>query len=540
MKIEDGDLKKIKLLDCTLRDGGYVNDWRFGRENIISVFERLVSSGMDIIEVGFLDQRIEFDNDRSIMPDTVSIDRLYGSVDKKNVMVVGMIDFGTCDLSHIQPCQESYLDGIRVIFKKHLMKEAIDFCTEIKKLGYQVFTQAVSITSYSDDELMDLIALVNELKPYAVSIVDTYGLLQQDNLLHYYELMDRHLLPEIGIGYHSHNNFQLAFSNCIDVMKRLGDRLMVIDGSLYGMGKSAGNAPTELLAMHMNERFGMKYDVNQLIEAIDGTIMKIYQQIPWGYNLLFYLAASNKCHPNYVQRLLNKHTLSIKSINEILDKIVPDKKLLYDQGYLEDLYCKYQKTECDDSISKERLHSLLKGKKILLLGPGRTVKTEIKKIRRYMEMETEVIPISINFVPDGLHVKYVFLSNSRRYIRLNIALKEEENRDIQVIATSNVTKTTEQFPFVLNNEALLDEEAEFMDNSFIMLLKVLAQMEVESVVCAGLDGYSFEKDNYANEDMEYWFAKRKAASLNQYVKEYLGRMSNLKIFFLTPTNYLDE
>lgn len=531
-------MDKIKLLDCTLRDGGYVNDWKFGKDNLVSIFERLVSSGLDIIEIGFLDQRRAFDHDRSIMPDSSCVEKIYGSVDKKGAMIVGMIDYGTCDAGYIQPCAESYLDGIRVIFKKHLMEEAIAFCGEMKQLGYQVFTQAVSITSYSDEELMQLIGLVNELKPYAVSMVDTYGLLQQDNLLHYYELLDRYLLPEIGIGYHSHNNFQLAFSNCIEMLKMSGERLMLVDGSLYGMGKSAGNAPIELLAMHMNERFGQKYDVNQLIEAIDGNIMKIYQQTPWGYNLFFYLAASNKCHPNYVQRLLNKHTLSIKSINEILERIEPDKKLMYDQEYLEELYCRYQKTECDDRASKEKLHTLLKGRNILLLGPGKTIKTETDKIKDYMEKKRDAIPVAINFVPENIPVKYVFLSNSRRYIRLNNALKEERNKGIQVIATSNVTKTTEQFPFVLNNEALLDETAEFMDNSFVMLLKVLSEMEVASVVCAGLDGYSSVEDNYANEDMEYWFAKRKAQSFNQYVREYLKKASDLKLSFLTKTNYL--
>ena len=186
----------------------------------------------------------------------------------------------------------------------------------------------------------------------------------------------------------------------------------------------------------------------------------------------------------------------------------------------------------------EKLHTLLKGRNILLLGPGKTIKTETDKIKDYMEKKRDAIPVAINFVPENIPVKYVFLSNSRRYIRLNNALKEERNKGIQVIATSNVTKTTEQFPFVLNNEALLDETAEFMDNSFVMLLKVLSEMEVASVVCAGLDGYSSVEDNYANEDMEYWFAKRKAQSFNQYVREYLKKASDLKLSFLTKTNYL--
>ena len=87
-------------------------------------------------------------------------------------MVVGMIDYGTCKLENIKPCSESFLDGIRVIFKKHLRKDALAYCAEIKKLGYKVFAQLVSVTTYEDDEMMDLIRLANEVKPYAVSMVD--------------------------------------------------------------------------------------------------------------------------------------------------------------------------------------------------------------------------------------------------------------------------------------------------------------------------------------------------------------------------------
>lgn len=162
-------MSEIKLLDCTLRDGGYVNDWRFGNANVVSIFERLADSKVDIIEIGFLDERRPFDIDRSIMPDSESADKLYGNLDSKGAMVVGMIDYGTCGIENISPCKDSCMDGIRVIFKKHLMHEAMSFCAQLKALGYNVFSQLVSITSYSDEELRELIGLVNEVKPYAIN-----------------------------------------------------------------------------------------------------------------------------------------------------------------------------------------------------------------------------------------------------------------------------------------------------------------------------------------------------------------------------------
>ncbi len=329
----------VVLLDCTLRDGGYNNDWCFGHDTLIGVFERIVSAGVDFLEVGFLDQRRPFDPDRSIFPDTASVAKVFGGLDRGRTKLVGMIDFGTCDISHVQPRAESCLDGIRVIFKKHLREPAMAFCRQLKDMGYIVFSQLVSITSYTDDELMDLIRLVNDVKPHAVSIVDTYGLLHKGNLFHYYEMLDRHVDRGVAVGYHSHNNFQLAYANSIELINRHRDRsrTLLCDGSLFGMGKGAGNAPIELLCMYMRDNFGKDYHVSQLLEAIDANIVPLYAKYHWGYSLKAFVAASNDCHPNYVSYLVDKKTLSIKSVNEILSRLQGDKKLLYDRDSIEQL-----------------------------------------------------------------------------------------------------------------------------------------------------------------------------------------------------------
>ena len=227
--------QKIQLLDCTLRDGGYVNDWRFGYANTVSMFERLIDAGVDIIEVGFLDDRRPFDIDRTIFPDTKSADRIYGSLDKKGAMVVGMINYGTCGIENLAPCAESFLDGIRVIFKKGKMRPAMQFCAQVKALGYRVFSQ-----------LMD-----------------------SEWMLHLYRLLDEHVDPRIGIGFHAHNNFQLAYANSLAFLRYTGRHDIVVDGTLYGMGKSAGNAPVELIAMTLNEQYGGKYSIDAMLEAIN-------------------------------------------------------------------------------------------------------------------------------------------------------------------------------------------------------------------------------------------------------------------------------
>ncbi len=533
-------MRELKLLDCTLRDGGFVNDWEFGHNNIISIFERLADAGIDIIEVGLIDERRKFDINRSIMPDTASIEKIYGLLDRKKSMVVGMIDYGTCDLKNIQPCKDSYLDGIRVIFKKHIREKAINFCSELMALGYKVFVQLVSVTSYSDKEMLDLISLANRIKPYAVSMVDTYGLMHQDNLKHYYELMDSGLDAEVGLGYHGHNNFQMGYANCIELLSSKTDRTIIVDGSIYGMGKSAGNAPVELIAMHMNQRYGKQYRISQLLEAIDANISNFYKPATWGYNMFYYLAASNDCHPEYVAYLMNKRTLSVKSVNEILGQMEGESRLLYNRDYIEQLYISYQENVVDDNKAISELKEALENRTILLLGPGLNILKQRDKITKFINERNPII-ISVNMIVEEIAPDYVFLSNAKRYVQMATALSQR-GRKYKIIATSNVTETNKQFDYVLNYSELLDRQAEIIDNSFVMLLKVMLRLKKKLVYLAGFDGYFGQhKKNYLYANMEYKFDKAQAGRLNRYVADVLRKMEpELKTVFVTDSLYLSD
>ena len=524
---------RIELLDCTLRDGGYVNDWEFGQDNIVTLFERLVSSEVDYIEIGFMDDRRTFDVNRSITPGTAGMNKLYGHLAKRKSQVVGMIDYGTCDISLIQPQKDTVMDGIRVIFKKQKMHQAVEYMGRLKELGYKVFTQAVSITSYNDEELQELINLVNELNPYAFSLVDTYGLLHKEQLMHYFNFANEHLNPEIKLGYHAHNNFQLAFANCVEIIESsIGERDILVDGTLYGMGKSAGNAPVELLANYMNKHLGKKYHVNQMLEAIDVTIMDIYRKIPWGYNLRFFVSASNDCHPNYVTYLMDKKKLSMSSINHILEKLEGEAKLLYDQDYIESLYVQYQKRECDDSVDFEALKEQLQGCNVLLVAPGKRIYSDKEKVESYIGQKKPVI-ISINFIPSEYKVDYAFLSNAKRYVAQATKISA---KDVKLIATSNVTKAEGAFDYVFSYSKLLDEDALIVDNPMIMLMKLLNDMKVKEIGLAGFDGY--EKTalpNYINANMEHTFSKELAMEINEDVKKSIAKL-NLRV----PFEYVTE
>ena len=526
-----------QLLDCTLRDGGYINDWEFGHANIIEIFERLVSAGVEYIEIGFLDERREFDINRTIMPDTESANKIFKGIDKGNSLVLGMIDYGTCSIENLQLCQDTFIDGIRVIFKEHLRDEALAFCNDVQKLGYKVFAQMVSVTTYTDEALKEYAECCNRIKPFATSMVDTYGLLDEEHLMHIYSILDKYLDSEIKAGYHAHNNFQLGFANVRRFLASGTKRDILADGTLYGMGKSAGNAPIELLMMFMNEKLGGSYDITQALEAIDNVIMDIYKKQYWGYNSFFFLASYTNCHPNYVQYLMNKRTLSVKQIKEILLGIRPDKKLMYDAGYAEKVYLDYQSIRCDDTNSIAVLKEKLSNKDILLLGPGKNLRRQREAISAYIGSNAPVI-IAVNFVPDMFQADYVFLTKAKRYTQLIRDMGNGMSPCAEIIATSNVTKTSGDFHYVLNYSSLIDLDTEIIDNSLVMLLKSMLLLGVKKVSLAGFDGYSRTEDNYYDVSREYSFAKAKSDYLNEYVRSYLTQISDmLDVRFITDSFY---
>lgn len=529
---------RISLLDCTLRDGGYVNDWKFGRGNLVSIFERLVDANVDIIEVGFLDERRPFDGDRSIFPDTPSLDKIFASLDRKNAMVVGMIDYGTCAIENLRPCAQSCLDGIRVIFKKGKMYPAMEYCRQVKALGYKVFAQLVSVTSYTESDLMELIRLVNDVRPFAVSMVDTYGLLDPDALRGIYSILDEHVDAQIQIGFHAHNNLQLGYANALAFLQHPGRHDIVVDGTLYGMGKSAGNDPIELVAMTLNERYGGHYNIDALLEAINESIIGIYREKPWGYNLFFYLCAKNRCHPNYLADIKREENLSESMIDQLLSTIEPEeKKLLYDREVGQKCYRDYLDAHCDEGSAINAFLDFLADRKLLLLGPGKNIGLQEERVKRFMR-EEHPVAISVNYLPASLQADCVFITNPKRYHDLTLSLKEERNAGVKTLATTNVTCRNGAFDFVINRAPLLEKDERIIDNSFLMLLKFLRGIGILEVFCAGFDGYSDKESNYNDPNMEYAFIKREAVHLNRHMKNAIAEYrKSMEVRFITYSAY---
>lgn len=319
----------VKILDCTLRDGGYNIDWNFGSETIKSILQNLEASEIDFIECGFLKESV-FCSDKSFFS---SIQDLEPLISKKQNYTL-MVNFGEYSIENFHQCNTPNIK-IRVAFKKHNQDKAIEYISKLKNLGWDVFANPMSTNTYNSDELKSLIDKINKITPYGLSIVDTLGNMYEKQVIEIFNLIHQNLLPQIAIGFHSHNSLQLSFANTKALLRMKINREIIIDSCVYGMGRGAGNLCTELITKYLNDNYKTNYKIFPILEIIDKNLKPIYQDKPWGYSTPYYIAAIRGCHPNYASYLVSKG-ISDAEIDKILSKIPDDKKSVFDITIIEE------------------------------------------------------------------------------------------------------------------------------------------------------------------------------------------------------------
>lgn len=522
-------MARTYLLDCTLRDGGYINDWNFGEDSIKGYVDKIAKTGIEIVELGFLKGK-EYNPDKSIFPNTDCFENVILS--KSNSLIyLGMLDMSApVGKEFILPPKFTSIDGIRVIFKKNKINEAYDYCSYIKELGYKLFVNFVSTDQYSDKEFIEGIEKFNSLMPDGMTIVDTFGMIKRKQFLRLVYLADNNMADNIILCYHSHNNLQQAFGNAEALVEMNLKRDVCVDACIFGMGRGAGNLNLELFAEYMNENYNSNYSITPMLEIMDQYLMEIYKTKFWGYSLPLYLSASHGCHPNYAIYLEEKDTLNVKGFNDLLSSIPECDKQAFSKEKADYYYRKYQEKEIDDGEIIRILSDELCKKKIFVLAPGKNLNIHkdaiIKEIQRY-----DSIVIAVNFLADEFNPNYIFSSNMRRFSRI------QGKTFAKCITTSNM-ETSCKMDYVVNFASYASKEPLIFDNAGIMLLRLLSRIGIKDVNIAGMDGYSeADENNYIDTTLEYDFSTI-AALRNKLISSELKEISKkLLIKFMTPTLY---
>lgn len=520
-------MNRIHVLDCTLRDGGYCNQWKFGAENIEKMIHSLVKANIDVIECGYISQKAKLDVNSTQFAAFDEVEK-YLPENRDKQIFVAMINYGEYDIGQIPEWHESGLDGIRVAFHKKDADGAVEFCRQLSDKGYRVFVQPMVSVSYTDEEFIRLINSVNHIQPYAFYIVDSFGMMKKKDLIRFFYMVEHNLDRNIWIGFHSHNNLQLAYSNAQSLVDLQTARNILIDSSVYGMGRGSGNLNTELFVEYLNEYFDGNYLIRPLLTIIDEILNDFYKKNYWGYSLSKYLSASHNIHPNYAIFFEEKNTLTVEAMDHIFSEFDTDMKYEFDKSYAEERYLRYMASKQKQVLHKDLLKNIIRGKKVLLIAPGKNAEKEENRIRDLLSQDN-VISISINFEYEK--ADFVFVSNLIRFRDL-----DKKNYG-KCIVTSNIQ--ADHVYIQVQYDDLLAPMASVCDNAGLMAVKLMSDMEAEEIVLAGFDGYShYSEDNYVTRQRVMITKPKLADEMNEAIAKVLKQYGkNIKISFLTESIY---
>ncbi len=311
---------KREILDCTLRDGGYVNDWRFDTETAKAIIDGLYSAGVRWIEVGIMGMNPQIGK-QTKFSDLKEIRPLLENR-KSDCHYSVMLTTSSSDNFTFPECSLDTPDVIRIAYFKPEIEKTLVLARALKEKGYIVFMQSMATFMYSKDELHDLVKEINRLKPCAFYMVDSFSTMYPTDIVRMRDDILSVLDKDILFGFHAHNNIQMAFANVQEYMRGNEDRDLFIDGSIYGMGRGAGNVPVELLMKYLNEFYGYNFNISIVLDLYEKYLQDIYKEYGWGYTLPYYLTAANHVNSAWGWYFMSKGIDSLNTLEKAI-KMVP-------------------------------------------------------------------------------------------------------------------------------------------------------------------------------------------------------------------------
>ena len=331
-------MENIQLLDATLRDGGQgledayrnkIDAGEFSDFQVKSIINDLQDSRIEIIELGSMkitdEVLIKYNVFKGIEQVSTLIPKnQFGN----NPFFVALYNGPDTPYDDIPEWHPGLCQGVRLIIRYSEIDKSLQFCEMLSSKGYSVFIQPMLTMRYTDEELEKIVNSANKMNAYALYIVDSYGYMMPSDIARIYKFYNKRLKPNIRIGFHSHNNMNLAFSNTLSFIEHATSRNIIVDSTIIGMGQGSGNVQTELLTYYMNEHYGKNYQYNPILDACE-IIETFLNPSIWGYSVTRLLPAIHKTAYKYAISLRNYYHLSLVQINDLFSHMPNDMRHRY-------------------------------------------------------------------------------------------------------------------------------------------------------------------------------------------------------------------
>ena len=285
-------IKEIKVLDCTVRDGGLMNKWQFSDEFVKGVYDACVEAGVDYMEIGYKSSEKAFSRNE-VGPWKFCAEndlrRVVGDNNTK-LKLSALADIGRIDYDDIPNASESVIDMMRIACYVHQMDKAIELAHHCMDKGYETTVNLMAVSKVNEHDLDEALSDLAMSRIPIVYLVDSFGSMYCESIQHLLKKYQQ-ALPGKEIGIHAHNNMQLAMSNTITSL--MGGATF-LDATLLGIGRGAGNCPVEILIAFLKNP---KYRLLPLLKAIQEQVLPWNKKIDWGYHVPYLITGALNEHP---------------------------------------------------------------------------------------------------------------------------------------------------------------------------------------------------------------------------------------------------
>lgn len=547
----------MKIIDCSIRDGGHINKWHFNEDIVKASYFAASKAQVDYFEIGYK-------NDEKIIGlgpfgycNEKYIKNLFKSLTDTKLLC--MIDAGKYTGYKIPKCspQLTPFSGIRIAAYPYEAKIAIDLIESIYKKGYEVFFQLMAWSEWTEKDIEIIHKWKNKKILKAIYFADSFGSYIPEDIKKHIDKLKN--LGFKNIGFHSHNNQQMAFANSLVAIK---NGASYIDASVYGLGRGAGNLPIEILLNYLQLKGSSKYNVVPYFDLIDRFYIKLKEEIHWGYSLNTLLSGSRNIHPYYVDELLKNYTVeeiwnsldlikekcpisyNIEKLNESLKQrfYIPSAKEIKNNVQKIEEQVHLLPSKDAFTLKKLSFQNRHKNKKFLIICNGPSIKKYQAQINKLIQTN-KYITIGCNYLENLFKPNYHLFLSRKRFLKY-----------ISTVNTKSILLT----PSFFGKEMIMENYNGKYENIEIKLIKNLKdsplknivqqhvflnvgisailtayQMGAKEIIIVGMDGYRDQK----SKEIPYFYDENGNPENKEISSQKYG---NLVLQLDTVGNFLME
>ncbi len=389
----------VKILDCTLRDGGFYNNWDFNDDLILNYLDSINESGVDVVEIGY---RSTLSNEFYGLLKYSDDKQLEFLKEFKKVEFSLMIDLKEFVKNRVferelftrtlRKTDRSCISWIRVAIVYDLLPYCKEAVAILKGLGYKATINLMQASLLNDEQISKVARTFSKEMLDVIYLADSFGSMLPDDVKKYLTIVKENF--DGCIGFHSHDNLSLAFSNCLTAIDLGVD---YVDSTILGIGRGAGNLKTEQILLYLKVNQGLKrYNPHSILDFIDRHLKGLKQKYQWGSNFAYALAGLRNIHPMYCQQLEQLGRYTAEKFIQILENIPEEKKTRYSKEELELAIVKAQEIDSEtNDIPNSDLFKIFAQdrtvEEVLVIGTGPSAKKYAKAIQQYVDLASPFV-----------------------------------------------------------------------------------------------------------------------------------------------------